>query len=99
MCVSYRFATRYCYKAEFVICDQAIDSTYIRLRHGWLYLVAILDWYSHYVISWMLADTLEPAFVLDAIAEARTRGTPVIWNTDQGSHFASPRLGHPWTAA
>ena len=46
------------------------DITYIRLRHGWLYLVAIIDWFSRYVISWMLDDTLEIGFVLDAIAQA-----------------------------
>jgi putative transposase len=68
------------------------DITYIRLRHGWLYLVAILDWYSRYVVSWALDDTLELPFVLDAVGQALTTATPQIWNTDQGSQFTSPQL-------
>jgi putative transposase len=72
------------------------DITYIRLRGGWLYLVAIIDWYSRYVISWQLDDTLELGFVLDAIHQARTLAQPQIWNTDQGSHFTSPQVTEPW---
>ena len=68
------------------------DITYIRLRHGWLYLVAILDWYSRYVVSWALDDTLELPFVLDAVGQALTTATPQIWNTDQGSQFTSPQI-------
>ena len=68
------------------------DITYIRLRHGWLYLVAILDWFSRYVVSWMLDDTLELPFVLDAVNQALCIATPQIWNTDQGSQFTSPQL-------
>jgi putative transposase len=75
------------------------DITYIRLRHGWLYLVAILDWFSRYVISWMVDETLEIGFVLDALAHARTIATPEIWNTDQGSHFTSPQVTEPLIAA
>jgi len=75
------------------------DITYIRLRHGWLYLVAILDWWSRYVVSWQLDETLELGFVLDAIAQARTIATPEIWNTDQGSHFTSPQVTQPLLAA
>jgi putative transposase len=75
------------------------DITYIRLRHGWLYLVAILDWYSRYVVSWTLDETLELGFVLDAITQARRIATPEIWNTDQGSHFTSPQVTQPWRAA
>jgi putative transposase len=71
------------------------DITYIRLRHGWLYLVAILDWFSRYVISWSLDETLELRFVLDAIAQARVTALPLIWNTDQGSHFTSPLVTQP----
>lgn len=68
-----------------------IDITYIRLRGGWLYLVAILDWYSRYVVSWQLDDTLEMPFVLTAVDnQALAQATPVIWNSDQGSHFTSP---------
>jgi len=75
------------------------DITYIRLRHGWLYLVAIIDWFSRYVISWLLDETLEIGFVLEAIGQARAQGIPQIWNTDQGSHFTSPQVTQPLEAA
>ncbi len=68
-----------------------IDITYIRLRTGWLYLVAVLDWYSRYVVSWELDQTLEMPFVLDAVERALAQATPTIWNSDQGSHFTSPQ--------
>jgi putative transposase len=67
-----------------------IDITSIRMLKGWMYLVAILDWYSRYVISWELDQTLEMPFVLTAVERALTRATPQIWNSDQGSHFTSP---------
>jgi len=68
-----------------------IDITYIRLRGGWMYLVAVLDWYSRYVVSWQLDQTLELGFVLVAAEQALARATPTIWNSDQGSHFTSPQ--------
>jgi putative transposase len=68
-----------------------IDITYIRLRRGWLYLVAVLDWYSRYVVSWQLDDTLEMPFVLAAVEQALSQAAPVICNSDQGSHFTSPQ--------
>lgn len=68
------------------------DITYVRLRDGWLYLVAILDWFSRYVVSWALDDTLELPFVLEALGQALRSATPQIWNTDQGSQFTSPQL-------
>ena len=67
-----------------------IDITYIRLRHGWLYLVAIIDWYSRYVVTWEWSDTLELPFVLTAAKRALATAVPTIWNHDQGSHFTSP---------
>ena len=67
-----------------------IDITYVRLRQGWMYLVAIIDWYSRYIISWQLDDTLEMPFVLDAVETALAVATPQICNSDQGSHFTSP---------
>src|SRR5215207_11088087 len=70
----------------------AIDITYVRLRAGWMYLVAILDWFSRYVVSWALSDTLELPFVLDAVGQALRSATPQIWNTDQGSQFTSLQL-------
>jgi len=66
------------------------DITYIRMRHGFVYLVAYLDWFSRYVLSWRLSTTLEIAFVLEAAQEALQRhGAPEIENNDQGSHFIS----------
>ncbi len=67
-----------------------IDITYIRLARGWLYLVAVLDWFSRYVMSWELNDSLEVAFVLEAVAKAFAQATPDILNSDQGSQFTSP---------
>jgi len=69
----------------------AIDITYIRLVAGWMYLVAVLDLYARYVVSWALDDTLEQPFVLDAVSRALAVATPQIWNSDQGSHFTSPQ--------
>jgi putative transposase len=66
-----------------------IDITYIRLRHGWMYLVAMLDWYSRYVVSWELDQTLEIDFVLAAVQRALRVARPGIVNSDQGSHFTS----------
>jgi len=68
-----------------------IDITYIRLTAGWMYLVAILDWFSRYVIAWELDQTLEIAFVLAAVDRALAQTQPAIWNSDQGSHFTSPQ--------
>lgn len=66
-----------------------IDITYIRLLRGWLYLVAIIDWYSRYVMSWELDDTLEVEFVLTAVKRAFGQARPEIFNSDQGSQFTS----------
>jgi len=68
-----------------------IDITYIRLHAGWMYLVAVLDWYSRYVVAWELDQTLEMPFVLAAVQQALAQATPLIWNSDQGSHFTSPQ--------
>jgi putative transposase len=67
----------------------SIDITYIRLQAGWMYLVAVLDWFSRYVVSWELAQTLEMPFVLTAVQRALAYAKPEIWNSDQGSHFTS----------
>jgi putative transposase len=66
-----------------------IDITYIRMPMGWLYLVAVIDWFSRYIVSWELDDTLEMSFVLAAVDRALKNGKPDIWNSDQGSHFTS----------
>jgi putative transposase len=68
-----------------------VDITYIRLKGGWLYLVAVIDWFSRYVISWELSQTLEMPFVVAAVERALAQATPRIWNSDQGSHFTSPQ--------
>ncbi len=68
-----------------------IDITYIRLLAGWMYLVAVLDWFSRYVVSWALDQTLELDFVLEAVDQALRLAKPEIWNSDQGSHFTSPQ--------
>jgi putative transposase len=71
------------------------DITYIRTAEGYVYLVAFIDWYSRYVISWQLSDSLENSFVLTALRDALNFmadcgfGVPDISNTDQGSHFTS----------
>ena len=54
-----------------------------------MYLVAVLDWYSRYVVSWELDSSLEIAFVLEAVESALAQASPLIWNSDQGSHFTS----------
>jgi len=65
----------------------AADITYIPMSRGFLYLVTIIDWYSRYVISWRLSNTLDADFCVAALEEALGRGTPEIFNTDQGSQF------------
>lgn len=68
-----------------------IDMTYIRLRQGWMYLVAVLDWYARYIVSWAVDQTLRQPFVTTAVQHALMVATPDIWNSDQGSHFTSPQ--------
>jgi putative transposase len=65
------------------------DITYVPLRHGFLYLVAVIDWYSRYVLSWRLSNTLEGKFCLEALEEALSRARPEIFNSDQGSQFTA----------
>lgn len=65
------------------------DITYLRLRQGFLYLVAVLDWFSRYVLSWRLSNSMDTSFCLEALDEALTRGRPEIFNSDQGSQFTS----------
>jgi putative transposase len=66
------------------------DITYIRLEHGFAYLVAVIDWYSRRVLAWRLSNTLEAGFCVDCLEDAlRRHGRPEIFNTDQGSQFTS----------
>jgi len=68
-----------------------IDITYVPVRRSWLYLTAILDWHSRYVVAWAIDDTLEIGFVLEACKTALKAAAPLIMNSDQGSHFTSPQ--------
>lgn len=65
------------------------DITYIRMTNGWLYLVAVMDWFSRYILSWELSNTLDSIFCVNALQAALELGTPDIFNTDQGSQFTS----------
>lgn len=69
----------------------SIDITYIPIKTDWLYLVAIIDWYSRYVLDWRISDSMEIGFVLEASHAALKTATPEIMNSDQGSHFTSPK--------
>jgi putative transposase len=65
------------------------DITYIPMRGGFLYLVAVMDWFSRDVLSWELSNTMETGFCLEALDTAFRFGQPEIWNSDQGSQFTS----------
>lgn len=67
----------------------ASDITYVPLRHGFLYLVAVMDWYSRYVLSWRLSNTLTGSFCQEALDKALVRAKPEIFNSDQGSQFTA----------
>ena len=65
------------------------DITYIPMPNGFMYLAAVIDWYSRYVLSWRLSNTLDVGFCLEALEEALSRGCPEVFNTDQGVQFTS----------
>ena len=65
------------------------DITYVPLRAGFMYLVAILDWFSRYVLAWQLSSSLESSFCVEAVEAALVGGQPEIFNTDQGAQFTS----------
>jgi putative transposase len=67
----------------------ATDITYIRMHRGFVYLVAIMDWFSRYVLSWSVSVTMDVYFCLEALEKALGHGKPGIFNTDQGSQFTS----------
>ena len=67
----------------------AADVTYIPMARGFLYLVAVMDWYSRYVVPWKLSNTLDTGFCMEALAQALEKGKPRVFNTDQGSQFTS----------
>lgn len=65
------------------------DITYVPMRSGFLYLVAIMDWFSRFVLSWELSNTMEVGFCLSALEAAFRFGQPEIWNSDQGAQFTA----------
>ena len=71
------------------------DITYIPMPHGFMYLVAIIDWYSRFVIGWQLSNTLDGSFCLETLLLALRQGQPEIFNTDQGVQFTA----HAFTGA
>jgi putative transposase len=75
-------------------CNQVwcTDITYIPMAQGFLYLVAVMDWFSRFVLSWALSLTMELEFCLEALWSALRRGRPEIFNSDQGSQFTSARF-------
>ena len=68
------------------------DITYIRMAQGFVYLVAVMDWYSRYVLSWSLSLTMEIDFCIEALRRALRRGRPEMFNSDQGSQFTSEKF-------
>ena len=72
----------------------AADITYLPMAGAFLYLVAIMDWHSRYVVAWRLSNTLEADFCVEALQEALGQGQPEIFNTDQGSQFTSLGFTH-----
>lgn len=65
------------------------DITYVPLAYGFMYLTAVIDWYSRYVLSWRLSNSLEGIFCVEAVEDALQRGKPEIFNTDQGSQYTA----------
>lgn len=65
------------------------DITYIPMQHGFLYLTAVIDWYSRYVLAWRLSNTLEGTFCVEALEEALKLSQPEIFNSDQGSQYTA----------
>ena len=65
------------------------DITYVKLSKGFLYLIAVIDWYSRYVLSWRLSNSMDRSFCIEALEEALGKANPKIFNTDQGSQFTS----------
>ncbi len=81
-------------------CNQvwSTDITYIRLRQGFVYLMAIIDWHSRYVLNWRISTTLEADFCIEALEETLAVGQCEIFNTDQGAQFTTKRFTEPLLA-
>jgi putative transposase len=78
-------------------CNQvwSTDITYIRLASGFVYLMAVIDWHSRYVLGWSLSVTLDADFCIEAVAKLLINGRCEIFNTDQGAQFTTPRFTEP----
>ncbi len=74
------------------------DITYVRLRQGFVYLVAIIDWHSRYVLNWRISTTLEADFCIETLEEALAKGQCEVFNTDQGVQFTTKRFIEPLLA-
>jgi putative transposase len=70
------------------------DITYIPTQNGYLYLCAVMDWYSRFVLAWKLSNTMDTSFVCEALEDAYRYGYPEIFNTDQGAQFTSTEFTH-----
>jgi len=68
------------------------DLTYVPMAQGFMYLVAVIDWYSRFVLAWGLSNTMDVDICVQVLEQALTSASPVIFNTDQGSQFTSPRF-------
>jgi len=75
------------------------DITYLRMRNGFLYLTAVIDWYSRYVLAWRLSNSLDGLFCREVVAEALRWGCPEVFNTDQGSQYTCLEFIRPLEAA
>lgn len=73
-------------------CVWCSDITYVPMKRGYLYLVAVMDWFSRYVLAWELSNSLDTEFCLVALERALAKGTPQVFNTDQGSQFTSEKF-------
>ena len=82
-------------------CNQvwSCDITYIRLARGFIYLMAVIDWFSRYVLAWEISVTLDTSFCLEALDRALQKATPEIFNTDQGVQFTSTEFVNRLKAA
>lgn len=78
-------------------CDQvwSTDITYVRLARGFVYLMAVIDWYSRYVLGWAISTTLEADFCIELVGKLLDTGKCEIFNTDQGAQFTTPRFTQP----
>lgn len=90
-------AKKYPYLLKGAVIDRpnqvwAADITYIRMKHGFVYVMAIIDWFSRYVVAWALSITMEVDFCVEALKSGLSTGKPEIFNTDQGSQFTSGRF-------